>query len=253
MTLLATERIKLFTTRSPWWCMLIALVLTVGFSVAIIANASDVVPASVANAESGYQFGVIVIMVMAALAVTTEYGFGTIRASFQAVPNRTAVLLAKVAVVGILAAVIGEISAFLAWGAARLIKPGPLTALDGDQALRNVFGMGLVYLVAAVIAVSVGILIRQSAGAIAILLVYVLLVESLVTLIPTIGPKIQEWMPFNMAHNFLSAGAQTAGGPEAARAVAQMPLSAWGSLAYFAGFGVVILAAALFTANRRDA
>ena len=29
MTLLAVERIKLFTTRSPWWCALLTLVLTI--------------------------------------------------------------------------------------------------------------------------------------------------------------------------------------------------------------------------------
>ena len=42
-------------------------------------------------------------MVMATLAVTTEYRFGTIRATFQAVPNRTRTLLAKTTVVALFA------------------------------------------------------------------------------------------------------------------------------------------------------
>ena len=75
MTLLAVERIKLFTTRSPWWCAAIAIVLTAGFS-ALIAGAS---PAGetidVATTQAGSQFGVAVIMVLAALSVTTEYRF----------------------------------------------------------------------------------------------------------------------------------------------------------------------------------
>ena len=45
------------------------------------------------------------------------------------------------------------------------------------------------FAIAAVIAVSVGTIIRQSAGAVAILLLWPLLVESLFTLIPTVGEK----------------------------------------------------------------
>jgi ABC-2 type transport system permease protein len=35
--------------------------------------------------------------------------------------------------------------------------------------------------------------------------------------------------------------------------IAHMPFGPWGSLAYFAGIGAVLLAAALVVANRRDA
>jgi ABC-2 type transport system permease protein len=249
MTLLATERIKLFTTRSPWWSMLLALVLSIGFAALIAANINSDQLFSVSDAESGYQFSLVVMMVMAALAVTTEYRFGTIKTTFQAVPNRTALLLAKTGVVAILAAVIGEVAAFASWGIAKIIHPSASLALSGEQAWRNVAGMGLVYFVTAVIAVAVGILIRQTAGAVAILLIYTLLVENLVVLIPKIGDKIQEWMPFTVANHFLTAGAPARGqaGP------LHMPLGAWPSLLYFAGIGAVLLIIAIATANRRDA
>ena len=32
MSVITVERIKLFSTRSPWWCMIVAAVLTVGFA-----------------------------------------------------------------------------------------------------------------------------------------------------------------------------------------------------------------------------
>ena len=248
MTLLATERIKLFTTRSPWWCMLLALVLTVGFAALIAANTSGrAFPLSAA--VGGYQFGLVVMMVMAALAVTTEYRFGTIRTSFQAVPNRIALLLAKTGVVAVLAAVIGEIAAFASWAMAKAIHPSASLALSGEPAWRNVAGMGLVYFVTAIIAIAVGILIRQTAGAVAILLIYSLLVENLVTLIPKIGEDIQKWMPFTVANHFLTGG-EAVGGRGGAVA---MPLQPWPSLLYFAGIGAVLLIIALVTANRRDA
>src|SRR4051794_8177113 len=108
MTLLAVERIKLFTTRSPWWCALITLVLTIGFAALVVGNSNDQeIPATVASTQFGYAFGMAVIMVLAALAVTTEYRFGTIRTTFQAVPHRTSALLAKTTVVALLALLIG--------------------------------------------------------------------------------------------------------------------------------------------------
>jgi ABC-2 type transport system permease protein len=249
MTLLATERIKLFTTRSPWWSMLLALGLAISFAALVAANANGSDGFSLAAAESGYQFGMVVMMVMAALAVTTEYRFGTIRVTFQAVPNRIAVLLAKTTVVTALAALVGEIAAFASWEVARLIHPSTALALNTDQAWRNVAGMGLVYAITAVIAVAIGILVRQTAGAVAILLIYSLLVENLVVLIPKIGHTVQKWMPFNVANHYLTAGSPDAG----PGSTTGMPLGAWPSLLYFAGIGVVLLIIALVTANRRDA
>jgi hypothetical protein len=149
MTLLATERIKLFTTRSPWWSMLLALVLSVGFAALIAANVPSDTTLSVSEAEGGYQFSLVVMMVMAALAVTTEYRFGTIRVSFQAVPNRIALLLAKTGVVAVLAAIIGEVTAFASWAVARLIHPSAFLALNSESAWRGVAGMGLVYAITA--------------------------------------------------------------------------------------------------------
>ena len=252
MTLLAVERIKLFTTRSPWWCIVLAIVLPVGFAALLSGLArGNAEPISVTATQTGYAFGMVVVMVMAALSVTTEYRFGTMRTTFQAVPNRIAVLLAKTTVVALVAGVVGEIAAFASWALVRVIHPGPQLALNSEHAWRAVAGVGLVYLIAAVIALAVGILVRQSAGAISILLVYTLLVESLVTLIPTVGDKIHDWMPFNVADNFLSAG--SSGGGRAAAAASGVSLGPWASLGYFAAIAAVLLVVALVTARRRDA
>jgi ABC-2 type transport system permease protein len=250
MTLLAVERIKLFTTRSPWWCALIAIVLTAGFSALIAGAAPSDEAIDVSTTQAGYQFGVAVIMVLAALSVTTEYRFGTIRTTFQAVPHRGSVLAAKAAVVALLGLVIGEVGAFGAWALGYAIRPSSELVLDTGGKWINVAGVGVLFALAAVIAVAVGILIRHSAGAIALLLIYVLAVENLVTLIPTIGPKIHEWLPFNVADKFLH-GATAAGQPGGAASDAV--LSQGWSLAYFAAFAVVLMAIAIGVAKKRDA
>ncbi|MGQ0839556.1 hypothetical protein [Actinokineospora sp.] len=241
MTLLATERIKLFTTRSPWWCTLTALAVTIGLTTLIVATTSDTLLVSVETTQFGYVFGLMVVMVMAALAITTEYRFSTIRATFQAIPNRTAALLAKTTVVALLAGVIGEIAAFGSWGIANVLKPNADLALNSAADWRLVAGTGVIYAVSAVIAVAVGVLVRQSAGAISIVLIWSLLVENLIALIPRVGDDIQRWLPFNVSRSFLGVP-----GPDPA-------LSAWWSLAYFAGIAAVLLIIALATAAKRDA
>lgn len=251
MTLLAVERIKLFTTRSPWWCMFLALVLTAGFAALMAANIGHPEMLTVETSQVGYQFGLVVIMVMAALAVTTEYRTGTIRATFVAVPNRAAALLAKTAVVALLAGIVGEITAFVSWGLAKVISPNAPLAIDTEQEWRDVAGVGLIYLIGAVIAMAVGILLRHTAGAVALLLIYVLLLEDLVQLIPTIGGDIHQWMPFNVGSKFLTGGAPDVGANS--MMASDATLSPWWSLVYFAGVAAVLLVIALASATKRDA
>src|SRR5882672_8286402 len=148
-TLLAVERIKLFTTRSPWWSAATALVLTAGFGALYIGTSHDAEAVTVPGTQIGYNFGLVVVMVMAALAVTTEYRFGTIRATFQAAPNRNAVLLAKTGVVALFALAIGELAAFGSWAAGRLLKPAADLALNSAFDWRTIAGTGVVYALAA--------------------------------------------------------------------------------------------------------
>jgi ABC-2 type transport system permease protein len=251
MTLLAVERIKLFSTRSPWWCMLLALALTAGLSALIASQSNDQYPLTVGGTQAGYQFGLMVIMVMAALAVTTEYRFGTIRTTFQAVPNRSAALAAKTVLVAAVAGVVGEATAFASWGLAKAIKPSADLALDTAGEWRAVAGVGLVYAAGAVLAVGVGTLVRQTAGAVSIVLVWALLVENLVALIPKVGSDVRKWMPFNAANHFLTSGAPSVGAGTAQSA--QMPYGPWGGLAYFAGIAVAVLVLGVVMAERRDA
>jgi ABC-2 type transport system permease protein len=255
MTLLAVERIKLFTTRSPWWCALTTLVVTIGFAALITGTANAEDPVTVASAEFGYTFGLAVVMVLAALAVTTEYRFGTIRTTFQAVPHRGSALVAKTTVVALLALVLGEIAGFGSLAIASLIKPNADLALNSSADWINVAGVGLIYAFAAVIAMAVGILVRHSAGAISLLLIYNLAVESLIQLIPNVGAKIHQWMPFNVAHKVV-AGAGASNGSRGANAgppLSDSPLSPGWALAYFAGFALVLLVVAVVVAKKRDA
>jgi ABC-2 type transport system permease protein len=235
------------------WCTLVALTVTVGFA-ALIAGVDNENPVTVASTQFGYNFGLVVVMVMAALAITTEYRFSTIRATFQAIPNRNAVLLAKTSVVALFAGLIGLVAAFGSLAISKAIKPAADLGLNTAFEWRTVAGVGLVYAISAVIAVAVGSLVRHSAGAISILLIYTQLVESLVTLIPKVGDDIQKWMPFNNANKFLTGSPDiTARSVEQGPGLSNASLSPWWALAYFAGIAIVLLIISLVVANKRDA
>src|ERR1700741_5551960 len=124
MSVIAAERIKLTSTRSPWWSAAFGVVATIGVA-SISMSAGDATGFSgVTSTQLGYGLGMAVIMVMATLAVTSEYSVGLIRTSFLAVPNRTVALLAKTVVVSTVAGIVGLITAFGSWGAGLVLLPG---------------------------------------------------------------------------------------------------------------------------------
>lgn len=254
MSLLTVERIKLFSTRSPWWCMIAAAFLSIGLAALATGFASGPEEAQVTPAmtQFGVNLGQMVIMVMAALAVTTEYRFSTIRTSFQAVPQRSALLLSKTVVVAVLAGLIGLIAAFGSWAIGSLMASGADMSIDTGKEWRLLAGQGLLYALSAVIAVAVGVLLRQSAAAIAILILWPLLVESLVVLIPKVGDDLQKWAPFTNGAQFVNGG-QDMGLAGADSAGPSVTLTPWWALAYFAAWAVGLLVIALIAANKRDA
>jgi len=246
MSLLNVERIKLTTTRSPWWCTAVAALISFGFALLFALTYRNGIPReapdySLSLIESGTAgFGMFVIMIMAALSITTEYRFSIIRTTFQAAPRRWQVLCAKAAFLGSVGLVLGEIFAFGSVLLAKGLNSMPLTFSSAAD-WRSVAGIGVVYALAAIVSVAVGALLRQSAGAIALVLLWPLLVENLVGIIPSVGHGIQKWMPFLNASNFLgqNLGANF--------------LSPWASLLYFAVVVAAIFGFAVFMVERRDA
>jgi len=249
MTLLNVERIKLFSTRSPYWCLAAIAAASLGFATlfGLVEDGDAALPYIFLR---GVGLGMSIYMVLAALAVTTEYRFGTIRNTFLGVPRRPAVLLAKTVLLALIGAVVGLVAAVGSYFLARSLAknpPVPLVLSSWDD-WRQVVGYGAVFAIAAIIAVSVGTIVRQSAGAIAILLLWPLIIESLFTLIPTVGPKVGPWLPFTASDKIVAPTTgvanlfQPASGPDALQ-----------GLLVFAGTAVVLWLIALLLLQKRDA
>jgi ABC-2 type transport system permease protein len=244
---------KLFTTRTPLFTIPLALLYAIGLGTMFTSQTTADAPASVGVTQLGYSSGMIVMMLLATLSVTTEYRYNTIKVTFQAVPNRTAVILAKAAVVAGLSALTGLIGAFAAWGLGNAVRPNADLALNSHADWRTVAGVALVYTVAAILSVGVGLLVRHSAAGLAVILVYTLLLETVIGAIPGIGDDIQPWLPFKAANHFIAAGqAGMPDGPLGA-ADAAYPYGPWVGFALFAGVALVTFVAALIVTERRDA
>lgn len=244
MTLIKAERIKLASTRSPYWCLLAIAVAALGFAV-INSLTENGKGASTGGALLGASIGMSVFMVLAALSVTTEYRFGTIRSTLLAAPRRASVLVAKTVLVAALGLVVGAVVGLAAFYLAKGLAQSPILPLElstGDQ-WRQVLGYGPTFAIAGVIAVAVGTILRQSAGAVAILLLWPLLIERLFTLIPGVGDSFGPWLPFAAGQQWTSVGAvQEANSPT--------PIQ---GLLVFAAWALLLWLIALFLLKKRDA
>lgn len=221
---LNAERIKMTTLRSPVWSVVLAAALSLGLAVLAPRTA----PLSVAA------FGVPVLMVVAALTVTGEYRTRMIATTFLAMPARSTVLCAKACI----AAVFCGLSAAMMVIGSLLVAREPLTT-------RTVAGIALYAALAAFLGVGVGALLRHSAGAVSVLLLWPLLVEPLVGNVPGRGPQVGPYLPFANMFRFLEVQWLFPG--------YGWPWGTPGSLAYFAAVVAVVFAAALVVVNRRDA
>jgi ABC-2 type transport system permease protein len=242
MSVITAERIKFTTTKSPLWCALGASGLLAAYGIYKAGNPGDG-GYQLAPLMNMSQLGMSIILVMAALAVTTEIRFNTMRATFLAVPRRANALLAKGLVVATIAGIVGEISAWFTWGAAYAISHGsPNLAINNVADFRVVAGVGVIYFFGVLLAMGVALLVRQSAGAISILLVWSLLLE---TLTAGFWNSAAQWLPFLNAQNFLSGkgGNVSSGGP----------FSPVGSGVYFAAVSLAVFVIGMAVTRRRDA
>ncbi len=248
MGLLTAERIKLASTRSPWWCSVIVVLLGVAFA-ALIAGVSTDATAGVAldveTALSGIGGpGLMVVMIMAALAITTEYRFSTIRSSFLAAPGRFGLLGAKAVVVSAVSVVVVALAAALSYLVAKVVAGSGdqvQLALDSAERWRNAYGLLIVTPLLVVLALAVGVLLRQSAGVIAVVVLWPNVIEPIISSVGQTGRDIYAWLPFaNMNHFLGYEGFDFHWGP-------------WGGLIYFAVFTVIVAGAGLYVVHRRDA
>lgn len=249
VAVLDSELIKLSTTRSVLWTAGAVAVLTIGLAALQAATAYGAAPLPAEKAATGVAvFGVPVLMVLAAMSVTGEYRSGMIRTTFMATPTRTLVLVAKAIVAAMFSAVYAAVMTIVAVMVGRLMSPplvgSHLSFVDPDT-WRLIGAITLYAALTAVLAVGVAALLRHSAGAVAVLLLWPLLVEPVLGNLPSIGSQVGPYLPFANVFRFIDV--------QWLYPVYAMPWGVVGSLVYFTTVVAVVYAVAIVVVNRRDA
>jgi ABC-type transport system involved in multi-copper enzyme maturation permease subunit/regulation of enolase protein 1 (concanavalin A-like superfamily) len=133
---------------------------------------------TVENTLIGAFAGLIAVLVVATMFVTGEYRRGLIRTSLAASPARGRLLAAKAIVIGSVSFVVGLVSAALAVPIVEAVEKAKgltLYPTPTFTVVRVIVGTGLLFAVAAVLAVAVGMLLRRGAGTVTAVIVGIVL------------------------------------------------------------------------------
>ncbi len=213
------------------------------------------------RALTGTFFGLIPLIVVAAMFITGEYRRGLIRVSLTAAPCRGRLLAAKAVVIGAVGFVAGLVAAALALavGTPLLRRTGnPLWPVSAFTEARMIVGTGALLAVGAVLALALGIIVRRSASAVAVAIV-VIIVPYLLVLGPLQGSNGEPpvW-PLQITPAAALAVQQAI--PQFYQVIAvyrpeagYYPLAPWAGLAVECAWAAAALTLAYYLLRRRDA
>jgi len=149
---------------------------------------------------AGYVLSQLVIGVLGALFVASEYSSGMIRTTFAAVPNRIAVIAAKSTVLGAVTLIVMTVAGLLAFLSAQIFlsADGHGTSLADSDALNAVLGIGAYMAFVAVLGAALAWIFRSAAAAIGVLVGLLLVLPSIVQLLPgSVGDSVSPYAPTN--------------------------------------------------------
>lgn len=207
--IVAVEARKSFDTRSGFWLLASIGILSVLATTAVILFApEDELTYETFATAFGFPMAVILPMI-AILSVTSEWSQRNGLTSFTLVPHRARVIGAK----ALVALGVGVVSMLLA-GAIGAVGNVVGTAITGTDTTWNVSLREFSYIVLAniigmMVGFMLGVLIRNSAGAIVTYFVYSLLLPTITAVLAQAQDwfaDIQGWVDFNFAQGALFEG-----------------------------------------------
>jgi hypothetical protein len=261
---LASERIKLFSLLSTRILLLCAVALMVGFSAlqawgvgqALTAQrngatgpreAIDVASIVPQLPSAGVSFSQLIIGSLAVLLISAEFTSGMSRATFAAVPKRWPVLSAKAAYAVVLGFVVTYVGAYLGGLVAQPILGNYDLHLDmASWDIQRHMLLSAAYVAAvALMGLGLGALLRNSAGAIVLLVAALFVLPIIFQLIPgDFFKEARKYLPTNAANAMMEAGSTAP--------LNTAYLEPWQGTLVLAAYVVALLVAAFATLRQRD-
>jgi len=248
---LRSEWIKLRTVRMN----AVLAIIAVGFPLVITVLTALLIDADDMDAEgliglvtatsivTGMLLGVI-----GAAGITSEFGFGTIRPTFAATPKRSRVLIAKAVLTVVVGLVVEAVMVALCFGVGSVLlnsRGGDVQFADAGDARWALLGIVVFAGIVSLLGFGLGMLIRSTPAAIAVLILWPLVGESIVggLLIAAGLDNPFKWLPYNAGINL--------GNPDAGAGTDSLG-RVWGGLYFFVVTAVITALGALST-SKRDA
>jgi len=229
-TMVTSEWTKFRTVRSSWISLLIIVVMGIGFAAlfsAVFANHwSQSSPGDrlqfdpVRISQSGSFVSEIVVGVLGALIVTSEYSTGSIRTTLASIPKRASMAWGKAIVLGVVLFVVTEITAFASFftSQAVLLASGgktlpndasiasqlrlahvPVLSITYSGVAMAVFREAIFLTLMALFAMGLGLLLRNTTGTISLYVGLLLILPILAQLLPSsINSHILPYLPSNL-------------------------------------------------------
>jgi ABC-2 type transport system permease protein len=255
---LRSEYTKIFSVRSTYWSLAVLVLAGLAWSIADCAGTAHHL-GQAAQSRAGLDptqdsviglatFGQIVIVVLATLAITSEYSTAAIRTSLTVMPRRGVLFTAKGLVLAGIAALVAFAGSFAAFfvGQALLAGVHAGASLSQPGVLRAITASALVVVICGLLTYGLGCALRSTAGTMTA-------VYAILFLLPRLAPALPEpwyddvlrWIPGGQYEGVISSSVGS-------QFTAHM-FGVWGEVAVFAGYAVVALALGAWTMHRRDA
>ncbi|EEI18016.1 chloride channel protein [Corynebacterium lipophiloflavum] len=238
LNLVRAEFTKLRSTASFYWTTGLILAIAAGFATAFAAPAGAVYfPITVVMAVS--MISAIIVIVQAAMVVTTEYRFGLQSTNFRLAPRRWQVAVAKLVLYAVLAALTVLVALIIAFVLADALADVPANWTSNPATLRALWAVPLATATLTMLTQGVGWIVRNTAGTVTLVFAFQFVVETIVGFIPGIGRDIAQYLPFSNYYAFVT------------NAPAQHD-DVWVSYGIFLAWAVVAWVVGVVLLHRRD-
>lgn len=253
---IGSELIKIRSVRSTYFTLIAFILAGIGFSVLFAAG--QVSHWGNGQSEIGFNattptltgvvmLGELIIVVLGALTLTSEYGTGMISTSLTVMPRRLVLYVAKAIVFTTVTLAVSLPTSFAAYFAGQAIfaTKHANSTLSDPNVLRAVLLAGLVVPLFGLLALGLGAIIRHTAGAITSLLGLIFLLPLLAQALPNSWYQdIARWLPGGEAlHPIITTGQD----------YSPYLFGAWGEFAVIAGWAAAALILGGWLLHRRDA
>jgi ABC-2 type transport system permease protein len=212
--LVGAEVFKLRTTRTFYGLVLgaLGLVLLIVILATATAGKSDI---TLRDAIGISGFAQVFALLLGIISVTAEFRHGTVTPSLLVVPDRVKLTLAKLGACLLVGLVLG----LLATGLAALIGSLILNARDipnplsGSDVTKMVIGGTIATVLYAALGVGVGAIVRNQVGAVVGALVYLFVLENLLTIAKPLRDPVAKFGFGGVGNGLTGTGDPTADHP----------------------------------------